>query len=37
MPISPVFDPARVRPLFPALAREINGQPAIFADGPGGT
>jgi cysteine desulfurase family protein (TIGR01976 family) len=31
------FDPERVRALFPALAREIDGRPALFLDGPGGT
>ncbi len=31
------FDPASVRGRFPSLARMIGGQPAVFADGPGGT
>jgi cysteine desulfurase family protein (TIGR01976 family) len=31
------FDLSRVRSQFPALARTINGQPAVFFDGPGGT
>src|ERR1043166_5506341 len=26
-----------VRPQFPALAQKVNGQPAVFLDGPGGT
>ncbi|MBI5104413.1 MAG: cysteine desulfurase-like protein [Solirubrobacterales bacterium] len=29
--------PAAVRPLFPALAREEDGRPAVFLDGPGGS
>ena len=28
---------ARVRPHFPALARQIAGRPVVFLDGPGGT
>ncbi len=31
------FDLKWVRDRFPSLSREINGQPAIFFDGPGGT
>ncbi|MCS6888893.1 MAG: cysteine desulfurase-like protein [Chloroflexus sp.] len=31
------FDPTTIRPLFPALAQEVAGRPAIFFDGPGGT
>ncbi|HUY96025.1 MAG TPA: cysteine desulfurase-like protein [Verrucomicrobiae bacterium] len=31
------LDPARVRPQFPALARVVDGRPAVFLDGPGGT
>ncbi len=31
------FDPARIRPLFPALARRVDGHPALFLDAPGGT
>ena len=31
------FDVAWVRAQFPALAQTVNGQPAIFFDGPGGT
>ncbi|HYE05383.1 MAG TPA: cysteine desulfurase-like protein [Planctomycetota bacterium] len=31
------FDPARVRPLFPALARRVGGHAALFLDAPGGT
>ncbi len=31
------FDPHAVRPLFPALALEEAGRPAVFFDAPGGT
>jgi cysteine desulfurase family protein (TIGR01976 family) len=31
------FDPSAVRPLFPALAEEVQGRPAVFFDAPGGT
>ncbi len=31
------FDPDSVRSRFPALAREVGGQPAVYFDGPGGT
>lgn len=31
------FDPLPLRGHFPSLAQEMNGQPAIFFDGPGGT
>ena len=31
------FDPASIRGRFPALAREVNGRPAVFADAPAGT
>jgi cysteine desulfurase family protein (TIGR01976 family) len=33
----PTLDIAWVRAQFPALARTVNGHPAIFFDGPGGT
>jgi cysteine desulfurase family protein (TIGR01976 family) len=33
----PTFDIAWVRAQFPALAQKVNGSPAIFCDGPGGT
>ncbi|MFM8944451.1 MAG: cysteine desulfurase-like protein [Actinomycetota bacterium] len=33
----PALDPALLRPLFPALAREQGGRPVVFVDGPGGT
>jgi cysteine desulfurase family protein (TIGR01976 family) len=33
----PAFDPALVRPEFPALAALHDGQPVVFLDGPGGT
>ncbi|MEI7770290.1 MAG: cysteine desulfurase-like protein [Chloroflexales bacterium] len=31
------FDPHAVRPLFPALAEQVDGLPAVFFDAPGGT
>ncbi|HYT29641.1 MAG TPA: aminotransferase class V-fold PLP-dependent enzyme [Actinomycetota bacterium] len=31
------LDPARVRELFPGLARRQGGRPCVFADAPGGT
>jgi cysteine desulfurase family protein (TIGR01976 family) len=31
------FDPHAVRPLFPALAEQLAGRPAVFFDAPGGT
>lgn len=33
----PALDLAWIRAQFPALAQEVNGQPAVFFDGPGGT
>ena len=33
----PPFDLAWVRAQFPALAQEVDGRPAVFFDGPGGT
>lgn len=33
----PTFDPAVLRPEFPALAMEQDGRPVVFLDGPGGT
>lgn len=33
----PPLDPIALRAQFPALQRTINGQPAVFLDGPGGT
>ncbi|HRN67760.1 MAG TPA: cysteine desulfurase-like protein [Promineifilum sp.] len=36
MTIQPI-DPIVLREQFPALRRTINGQPAVFLDGPGGT
>lgn len=33
----PILDPHVLRPQFPALRRTINGQPAVYLDGPGGT
>ena len=32
-----VFDVSSVRARFPSLSREVDGQPVVFADGPGGT
>lgn len=31
------LDPNMIRPNFPALQRQVNGQPVIYLDGPGGT
>jgi cysteine desulfurase family protein (TIGR01976 family) len=36
-PISPKLDLSWVRSQFPSLSRVINGHPAAFLDGPGGT
>ena len=33
----PAFDPALLRPQFPALAALQDGRPVVFLDGPGGT
>ncbi len=33
----PHWDIASVRRKFPALAREVSGQPAVFFDGPAGS
>ena len=33
----PAFDLGWVRAQFPALAQEVDGRPAVFFDGPGGT
>ena len=35
--LSPQLDLARARAQFPALSQYVNGQPATFLDGPGGT
>ncbi len=35
--ISPTLDLTHVRAQFPALAQTVNGHPAAFLDGPGGT
>jgi len=35
--VSPALDLAYVRSQFPALAQSVNGYPAAFLDGPGGT
>lgn len=34
---TPSIDPIHLRAQFPALQRTINGRPAVFLDGPGGT
>ncbi len=31
------FDPTSLREQFPALQRNVNGRPAVYLDGPGGT
>src|SRR5271154_4546731 len=36
-PILPALDLASIRAQFPSLSRTINGHPAAFLDGPGGT
>jgi cysteine desulfurase family protein (TIGR01976 family) len=33
----PAFDPALLRPQFPALSARQDGRPVVFLDGPGGT
>ena len=33
----PALDLSRIRAQFPSLAQAINGHPAVFLDGPGGT
>ena len=33
----PAFDVEALRAEFPALAREQDGRPVVFLDGPGGT
>src|SRR5271165_7563425 len=35
--ITPALDLAWVRSQFPSLSQTVNGQPAVFLDGPGGT
>ena len=37
MPAQPMFDVDALRAEFPALAREQDGRPVAFLDGPGGT
>ena len=32
-----MLNPQKLRPLFPALSREIAGQPAVYLDGPAGS
>jgi cysteine desulfurase family protein (TIGR01976 family) len=35
--LAPTLDLASIRAQFPALAQTVNGRPAVFFDGPGGT
>jgi selenocysteine lyase/cysteine desulfurase len=35
--MSSIYDVQKIRKQFPALERQINGQPAVYLDGPGGT
>src|SRR5271168_2831228 len=35
--VSSALDLARVRAQFPSLIQTVDGQPAVFLDGPGGT
>jgi len=35
--MTPTLDPNALRDQFPALQRTVDGQPAVFLDGPGGT
>jgi cysteine desulfurase family protein (TIGR01976 family) len=35
--LAPTLDLASIRAQFPALAQTVNGHPAVFLDGPGGT
>lgn len=35
--VTPAFDLASIRAQFPSLAQTVNGYPAAFLDGPGGT
>jgi len=35
--LAPTLDLAHIRAQFPSLAQTVNGQPAAFLDGPGGT
>jgi cysteine desulfurase family protein (TIGR01976 family) len=35
--LAPALDLATIRAQFPALAQTVNGHPAVFFDGPGGT
>ncbi len=37
MSTSAMFDPTAVREQFPALQQEVNGETAVYFDGPGGT
>ncbi|MFZ0322191.1 MAG: cysteine desulfurase-like protein [Candidatus Sulfotelmatobacter sp.] len=35
--LAPALDLTHIRSQFPSLAQTVNGQPAVFLDGPGGT
>ena len=35
--VAVTLDPLSLRKQFPSLAQQVNGQPAVFFDGPGGT
>src|SRR5579862_9309317 len=35
--LAPTLDLSHIRAQFPALAQTVNGHPAVFLDGPGGT
>src|SRR5579872_1533521 len=35
--LTPALDPVQIRAQFPSLAQTVNGHPAVFLDGPGGT
>src|SRR5579872_4759306 len=35
--LTPALDPVQIRAQFPSLAQSVNGHPAVFLDGPGGT
>jgi len=35
--VTPALDVTHIRPQFPSLSQTVNGHPAVFMDGPGGT
>ena len=37
MPTKSALDLAAIRAQYPSLSQTVNGQPAVFFDGPGGT